>query len=230
MLTYKIRNALSRSEPQIHSMLKEMGDVVVAGGALRSAITAMPINDIDIYMAEGVDKYKVERIIMGYGYEHVTATDHAITYKKDKTVIQLITCLRYPKGNPGELFKRFDFTVTMGIYTQNGTIIHREFAEDCAARHLRLPAKKHKLKYPIATLVRTLKYQRYGYTVNPLTMVRIAMDIHALQIKTYSDLKDQLMGIDTTVFTPMFDNLNGNLTFSLDDFIEYLETYFDSIN
>lgn len=85
------------------------------------------------------------------------------------------------------------------------------------------------LKYPIATLVRTIKYQKYGYKLNPITLVRISLAIHALEIKTYGDMKEQLQGIDTSIFNAILDGKDDSITFELNEFIVELENYFDNL-
>ena len=76
---------------------------------------------------------------------------------------------------------------------------------------------------------RVREYQKYGYKINPITLVRISLAIHALEIKTYGDMKEQLQGIDTSIFNAILDGKDDSITFELNEFIVELENYFDNL-
>lgn len=234
VLFKKVKRALNNYNPDIFKILANLGKdkIIIAGGAVRAAISNEKIQDIDFYLSTTANLDEVVEMFKEYCLESVFTSENAITFKDEKgKTYQLITCLQYEPGNILEMLSDFDFTVTMGAFCNESLIISEEALMDIAGRQLKLSDKKPLLKYPISTLVRVLKYQKYGYTISPLTLVRISLAIHSLQIETYSDMKEQLMGIDTTIFDAVFEN-KGNLTlikFELNRFTEHLEEYFNTL-
>ena len=229
----KVKRSLIRFNPELPDIMAAVGndDIIIAGGAIRSIYSGDSIKDIDFYITDNVHEYAVDEVLKSYGFESVCTTDNAITYKHNGKTYQLITKLRFEKGKELELLKQFDFTATMASFSFAGEPkAVEEFLIDVAARELRLPLKNAvPLKYPIATLVRTIKYQKYGYKINPITLVRISLAIHALEIKTYGDMKEQLQGIDTSIFNAILDGKDDSITFELNEFIVELENYFDNL-
>lgn len=60
-----------------------------------------------------------------------------------------------------------------------------------------------------------------------MLLVNLALQIHALDISTYADLKDQLQGIDTTIFDAMLKD-TSQLSFTVPDMLSYMsENYFN---
>lgn len=217
--------------PEVLDILKLYPtDVIVAGGAIRAILAREHITDVDLYVTEeDVQKQIVKNLIENHEFKVVSNTVNSITLVKPNKVIQIISKIYIDAANPAELFDHFDFTITMALYSQTyGLLLAPTFLQDLASRTLYL--QNPSLKYPISTLVRTLKYKKYGYHVSPLLLVLISLQINTLKIDTFADLKDQLQGIDTTIFDVFFEGVDPQMKFSLDVFNQrLLSSYFDSM-
>lgn len=218
---------LRKYDEDLYKVFQRYKDYIgIAGGALRSIISKSPINDIDLYIT---DDSLVFNIIddLAETYKVVANTDNAITlkHKTNNKLIQIIRKVYLYSSNPTALFDEFDFTITCALFYKDTLYLGETFLEDLASNSLVIHSKH--LKYPIATLIRTQKYQRYGFKVSSMLLVNLALQIHALDISTYADLKAQLQGIDTTIFEAMLKDTD-KLSFTVPDMLNYMsENYFN---
>lgn len=173
--------------------------VVLAGGACLSIFTGARVNDLDFYVKDVSQLEFVKEFIISCGYDEVFRSINAVTYRRKtkagkKYSLQLITKFT---GEPADIFDWFDFTITNAAYDFEffQFAFGNRFWPDVAARRLVYGGKSH---YPICALHRTKKYQERGYTVSGATLMHIALSILQLEITNYGQLKEQLMGIDTT--------------------------------
>ena len=224
----RVVSSLKKFDKDLYSLItKHKEDVAVAGGALRSIISKSHINDIDLYVT---DEDIIQTLIQDLeinGYVVVANTDNAITLKhsENNKVVQIIKKVLLNPTDPTDLFHEFDFTITCAVFYNNVLYLGETFLEDLASQSLVIH-NKH-LKYPIATLVRTQKYQRYGFKASSMLFVNLALQIHALDISTYADLKTQLQGIDTTIFEAMLEDTD-KLSFTVPDMLNFMsENYFN---
>lgn len=223
----RVVNGLRTYDYDLYHLLQKYDDyIAVAGGSLRSIISKSPINDIDLYIT---DQDVIVDIVeyLKETYQVVANTDNAITLKhvsKDK-IIQIIKKVLLDPTDPTSLFDEFDFTITCALLYKNTLYLSETYLEDLASRSLVI--YNTNLKFPIATLIRTQKYQRYGFKASSLLFVNLSLQIHALDISTYADLKAQLQGIDTTIFDAMLQDTD-KLTFTVPDMLNYMsENYFN---
>lgn len=90
-------------------------------------------------------------------------------------------------------------------------------------------------EYPICSLYRTLKYQKKGYLLPGIEIIKIALAINNLKMNTYKDLKEQLMGIDTLFLMPLTEKLlndeNEEYDFGKfkDELANFYADYYESI-
>lgn len=182
-------------------LLGEFADVglILAGGAVLSIITGQNVNDLDFYMKDRQREAEVLLLLKKYFPGAGYVSRNAITMKRKSSrsnkvwSIQLI--LRFA-GPVHHIFETFDFTITQGAYdfcTKSFEFGER-FMQDVAAKKLVYLGGS---RYPICAMYRTKKYGERGYAVPGSTIMHIALSIVRLDIKTYGELKDQLMGIDT---------------------------------
>lgn len=204
-----------------------MEGVYIAGGAVTSAFSDAPVADLDFYFADERASARFLSFAKNQGYLQTYATKNAITMKAQNSdlTIQLITRFY---GTPEEIIRGFDFTVCQGAYIcrDNKFVLGNAFLEDIASRRLVYTNTSH---YPICALYRTKKYQQKGYSLSGMTMVAIALAIHRLRIQTYADLKDQLMGIDTSIFSDLTEKFDDNKMFEADEFIQEFDIFFNDI-
>lgn len=172
--------------------------VAVCGGTVSSIFTAAMINDLDFYCKERNIQEVVDLFTKYFGTPVFTSTN-AISFARKSTRsrkiwrVQLIT--RFV-GEPKEIFNWFDFTVTHGAYDfeLKEFVFGDRFFADLSQRRLVYSGAS---LYPICAMYRTKKYQERGFKLSGATIMHIALSIIQLDIKTYGQLKEQLMGIDT---------------------------------
>ena len=188
-------------QEQAETIKKRLGELgcMLSGGAINSIITGMRVNDLDFYIKDASKIAEATAFLADHFKEIPYKSTNAITFKRKsskgpkKWTAQLIT--RFA-GTCEEILDTFDFTITQGVYdfSTGQFVFGARFLQDISARKLVYLGKS---RFPICAMYRTKKYQERGYTVPGSTIMHIALSIVRLDIKTYRDLKDQLMGIDT---------------------------------
>ena len=199
----RVLNSLNLSKDpatEIAKIIQFLGDnkVVLAGGAMTSLFTGKNINDLDFYLEDRTKLAVVQEFLYSYFKEPPFVSANCITFKRKGRgrkvwTVQLIT--RF-SGNPYDVFKNFDFTITTGAYRfwDADFYFGDRFFPDISARKLVFMGAS---EYPICALWRTKKYQARGYDCPGSTIMHIGLAIVRLQIETYGELKKQLLGIDT---------------------------------
>lgn len=214
----------------IFPRLQELG-LMLSGGAINSIFSGLPINDLDFYIR---DKSKIEeaKIFLKEWFPEVPYTSgNAITFKRKSSnsrkvwTVQLIT--RFT-GQPVEIHDTFDFTITQGTFDFKNDQFYfgSRFFQDLSAKKLVYLGKSH---FPICAMYRTKKYQDRGYTLPGSTIMHIALSIVRLEIKTYKDLKEQLMGIDTMYLQDLLNSSKYDDALPV-DFGEFIVDAFERID
>lgn len=204
--------------PNIFGEMGRLG-IILCGGALTSTFTGAKINDLDFYCKSEKDlKAALEFLNSYFPIQHIT-TANAVTLKRRSAnrvyTIQLIT--RF-SGEPLNIFNKFDFTITNGCYdaSSNSLILGPRFLPDLAARKLIYSGHS---EFPICAMYRTKKFQERGFKLPGSTVMHIAMCIVQLEIKTYAQLKEQLMGIDTMFLGPLLESKDPGMEVDVGEFI-----------
>lgn len=163
----------------------------IAGGALTSAFTNNHINDVDMYFkSEELFKQAIE-----HAYDDtlwcVAATDRAVTFVKDDNVIQLMHFDFFE--TPSAVFDAFDYTVCMAAYDVDAKefVFHEDFMKHAAQRKLSFHSGT---RYPYNSLLRVLKYQQRGYTINKADLLRIGLSCQRVPVASWEDLADAIGG------------------------------------
>lgn len=163
----------------------------IAGGALTSAFTNMPINDVDIYFKTKEDFINA----VGSAYEEclwcVAASDRAVTFVHQENVIQL---MHFDFFNSAEdIFDAFDFTVAMAAYDidKEEFVFQEDFFKHASQRFLRFHSGT---RYPYGSLLRVLKYQQRGYTIGKGDLLRIGLSLQKVEINSWDDLAAAIGG------------------------------------
>ena len=63
--------------------------------------------------------------------------------------------------------------------------------------------------YPINSLFRVKKYQERGYNINTLELMKIALRISQMEIKTIGDIKNQVTGLSSDIMTELTNKMAG---------------------
>ena len=171
----------------------------ICGGAITSIFTKSKVNDLDFYFRDLKYLETVINQLMFEGWEMTLRSDNCFNLKHKETSkkIQLIT--RFT-GTPEQIFDSFDYTICKGAYcfVDKQFYLHPRFLPDIAKKELVYDWSSHSAsQYPICALYRSLKYQRRGFKMPGKSIILLALHIHRLEIETYQELREHLMGIDT---------------------------------
>lgn len=163
----------------------------IAGGALTSAFTGLGINDIDIYFKN--KEAFIEAIQQAYDESLwcVAATDRAVTFVRDNSVIQLMHFDFFETAEA--IFDAFDYTVCMAAYDidKQDFVMHEDFMKHAAQRFLRFHSGT---RYPYGSLMRVLKYQSRGYTIGKSDLLRIGLCLQRVPLESWDDLAAAIGG------------------------------------
>jgi hypothetical protein len=163
----------------------------IAGGALTSAFTNQPINDVDYY-------FKTKEAFMDAVSEAysemmwcVAATDRAVTFVYHDHIIQLMLFDFFPEAK--DIFNAFDYTICMAAYDLDSKelIFHNDFLKHASQRHLSFHSGT---RYPYGSLMRVLKYQSRGYSIRKGDLLRIALCCNKVEINSWDDLAAAIGG------------------------------------
>lgn len=163
----------------------------IAGGALTSAFTNQPINDVDIYFKTEADF--VEAVQQAYDESMwcVSATDRAVTFAYDGKIIQLMHFDYFADANA--IFDAFDYTVSMAAYDIDKAefVFHEDFMKHAAQRYLKFHSGT---RYPYGSLMRVLKYQQRGYTIGKSDLLRIGLSCTKVSLNSWDELASAIGG------------------------------------
>lgn len=119
------------------------------------------------------------------------ASDRAVTFSDNGTIYQLMHFEWFAK--PADIFDAFDFTCVMGAWdVDRGQFeAHTDFLHSIAARRLTFHGGT---RFPIASLLRTQKYQERGYAITRGELLKIGVAIAGVTLNSWDDLKSQIGG------------------------------------
>lgn len=132
-------------------------------------------------------------------YRPVFLSTNAITLSGK---IQLI--LRF-YGSPEEIHKNFDFQHCTNYWTSwdKALILNPEALECLLTKELRYIGSK----YPVCSLFRLRKFIKRGFSINAGEILKIAMQISALDLTKVDVLQDQCTGMDVAFFMEVLEKL-----------------------
>jgi hypothetical protein len=101
-------------------------------------------------------------------------------------------------GEPDELHENYDFVHCTNYYTSwNNELVLRPAAlEALLTRELRYVGSR----YPVCSLIRVRKFTSRGWSINAGQILKMVMQVNALDLKDVSVLQDQLTGVDAAYF------------------------------
>lgn len=214
-MNYKIQESriLKGLDSDVIEIFKKY-NCCVAGGTVVSVFNNSTINDYDIYSDDIKKTTEIVEELKKVGFELmvVSKNSYSLQRKKDKETsrsklkVQIIKYEKFCNSDIAKTLEYFDFNCCMGAYNFKDRQFYLDeyFLSDNIEKKLRFNIGT---EYPICSLYRTLKYQKRGYILPGIEIIKIALAINNLHMKTYQDLKDQLMGIDTQFLQPLTDIL-----------------------
>lgn len=132
-------------------------------------------------------------------YRPVFLSSNAITLS-DK--IQIV--LRF-YGEPDEIHGNYDFAHCMNYWTSwnKEMVLKPEALESLLSKELRYVGSL----YPVCSVVRLRKFIARGWRINAGQILKMAMQISALDLTDLEVLEDQLTGVDTSYFVQLLSGL-----------------------
>lgn len=161
----------------------------IAGGAITSVCSNQPINDVDIYFPNKEALFDVIEAFNDDGTWCSFISEKSITYVTATATYQLIYLDYYDKAE--DIFSHFDYSINMGACNTFDEIMtyHDSFWMHMSQRYLQF---NEATLWPIISLLRLYKYSSRGYTYTKSTVVKIAMTISQLNIKTWDEFKSHV--------------------------------------
>ncbi len=135
-------------------------------------------------------------------YFPIFMSSNAITLSDD---VQLV--LRF-YGDPKSIHENYDF-VHCTNYWESDTkkiTVNANALECILGKELKYVGSK----YPIASLFRTSKFIKRGWHITAGQMLKIIMQISALDLKNINVLQEQLIGVDVAYFHEIIEKLRSS--------------------
>lgn len=175
----------------------------IAGGCFKNIFNRETLKDIDIFFRNEEDFLKADTYFSKSPiYELVYVNRNAVSYlnTKTKTRIELI---RNIFGSPKEVISQFDFTVVKIAFCKylsnfsfeklavcgalsSDIIYSDQFFQDLVMKKLKIDDE---IINPITTFERTLRYIKYGYTLDKESKQKLISSIR--QTPEMADLSDE---------------------------------------
>jgi hypothetical protein len=132
-------------------------------------------------------------------YRPVFLSSNAITLSNKVQVV-----LRF-YGEPEEIHQNYDFVHCTSYWKSwDGELVLRpEALESCLSKELKYVGSK----YPVCSVVRLRKFISRGWRINAGQILKMCMQISALDLTDLDVLEDQLTGVDTAYFLQVIDRL-----------------------
>lgn len=141
-------------------------------------------------------------------YRPVFLSTNAITLSDQ---VQLI--IRF-FGEPDQIHLNFDYLHATNYWTSwnSELTLKSEALQALLAKELKYVGSL----YPVCSMIRLRKFIKRGWTINAGQMLKIAMQISALDLTNIEVLKNQLVGVDSAYFSQVIDRLNEKGTDTVD--------------
>jgi hypothetical protein len=137
-----------------------------------------------------------------YPYRPVFLSSNAITLSNR---VQIVTRFF---GPPEEIHKNFDFIHTMNYYKprEDKLVLNPSALESTLAKTLVYVGSL----YPLCSFIRTRKFVQRGWTINAGQYLKMAFNLSDFDLKNIEVLEDQLIGVDTTYFTQLINQVKAD--------------------
>lgn len=162
------------------------------GGCFKNIFNGEKIKDIDIFFRskedfnEAVDYFNTEDKVYTFNYRN----DNVVSFKHKNGIVLELCCKIF--GEPEDILNQFDFTITKFAYYKelvkedDGNSHYETFVcfNDKFFEHLHMKrlVLDDKVLYPMSTLERMFRYIKYGYMPCKETKLKIAKEIHNMNI------------------------------------------------
>jgi hypothetical protein len=160
-------------------------------------------------------------------YRPIYLSGNAITLSQK---IQIV--IRF-YGDPDNIHQHYDYIHCTNYWVSKGRVLTLKQAalEALLAKELIYVGSK----YPLASVIRTRKFLKRGFTINAGQYLKMAFQISELDLKDVNVLEDQLTGVDVAYFQLLIDAITTHCAKEKEegkDFVisyNYLATIIDKI-
>jgi hypothetical protein len=152
-------------------------------------------------------------------YRPVFLSSNAITLSNKVQIV-----LRF-YGEPDEIHGNYDFAHCMNYWTSwnKELVLKPDSLESLLSKELKYVGSL----YPICSVVRLRKFIQRGWRINAGQILKMSMQISALDLEDLDVLEDQLTGVDTSYFVQLIKGLREKDSSKVDT--AYLVTILDRI-
>jgi hypothetical protein len=108
-------------------------------------------------------------------------------------------------GEPDAIHEYYDYVHCTNYWTskERQVILKQAALESLLAKELKYIGSK----YPIASVIRTRKFLKRGFTINAGQYLKMAFQISKLNLTNIAVLEDQLVGVDVAYFNMLIEAL-----------------------
>lgn len=151
-------------------------------------------------------------------YRAQFVTENAITLTNKVQLIMRFT------GDPEKIHENYDFLhATSWFDVQNSGLTVPEGVYECLVnKELRYVGSL----YPFASIVRVRKFVRRGWQINAGQMLKMALQLNEMDLKSPAVLREQLTGVDLTYFAMLIDALSGEKDITVEYVCEVIDRIF----
>lgn len=187
-----LAGALAGGSEQRLAELMGMCGMTIAGGALRDTFAGKTPRDYDVYFQSEESLALFETFLGGWDEVYEGLKSHA--YRKGDITLDLVN-LRY--GTAEEIIEGFDLSLSQAALSTTDWspqapedaklfVVHREdYFQHLINGTLELGGK---VPYPLNTLQRALRYQKYGFTMRRNSLRNLIILVRAWEPKEGEDL------------------------------------------
>lgn len=111
-------------------------------------------------------------------------------------------------GEPDAIHENYDFVHCTNYWTSwdSNLVLRQRALEALLARELVYVGSR----YPVCSVIRLRKFIKRGWTINAGQILKILMQVSALDLTNVEVLRDQLTGVDCAYFTEVIAKLKEN--------------------
>lgn len=122
-------------------------------------------------------------------------------------------------GDPNEVHQHYDYVHCTNYWLSKDRqlTLKQEALEALLAKTLVYVGSK----YPLASVIRTRKFIKRGWTINAGQYLKMAFQISQLDLTNIATLEDQLVGVDVAYFNSLIDALSNHMEANKDFKLEY---------
>lgn len=107
-------------------------------------------------------------------------------------------------GEADTIHENYDFAHCTNYWTKkDGVVLRQPALEALLTRELRYIGSK----YPVCSIMRLRKFIKRGWTINAGQILKMVMQVDALDLKDLKVLEDQLTGVDCAYFVQVLEKL-----------------------